>query len=179
MGKFPPGDESYRPKWVHFDSLLFLKDMVKPRGIIKKKNKKHAASQQRERRTSSSSQVSDEQEEYGEEQDSPAINYQSDSEPDISLMDYLDQNASSTSSKRKNYTEDSSNSNFFGSVKKPKRSLVGGTTEDEDVESLFFFKSLLPHVRKIPENKILSFRNRIQEVVEEFAYPRNIDVKLF
>lgn len=40
---------------------------------------------------------------------------------------------------------------------------------DEDDHSSFF-KSLLPHVRKIPPNKILSFRGRIQQIVDEYAY---------
>ncbi|KAF5272482.1 hypothetical protein FQR65_LT17392 [Abscondita terminalis] len=33
-----------------------------------------------------------------------------------------------------------------------------------------FFNSLLPHVRKIPPNKILSFRGRVQQIVDEYAY---------
>jgi hypothetical protein len=28
-----PGGESYEPKWPHYRSLLFLKDIVKPRGL--------------------------------------------------------------------------------------------------------------------------------------------------
>lgn len=40
--------------------------------------------------------------------------------------------------------------------------------EDED---WMFFKSLLTHVRKIPDPKKMAFRNRIQEAVEQFAYP--------
>lgn len=41
---------------------------------------------------------------------------------------------------------------------------------DIDDEDLFFFKSLLPHVRKIPGLKKLAFRNCIQKLVEQFAY---------
>jgi hypothetical protein len=33
-----------------------------------------------------------------------------------------------------------------------------------------FFRSLLPHVNNIPANMKLRFRNRIQQVVDEFAY---------
>ena len=39
--------------------------------------------------------------------------------------------------------------------------------ENEDL----FFRSLLPHVSNIPANMKLRFRNRIQQVVDEFAYP--------
>ena len=38
-------------------------------------------------------------------------------------------------------------------------------------EDLLFFRSLEPHVNNIPANMKLCFRNRIQEVVDEFAYP--------
>jgi hypothetical protein len=38
-------------------------------------------------------------------------------------------------------------------------------------EDLLFFLSLLPHVKNIPANMNLRFRNRIQQVVDEFAYP--------
>lgn len=44
--------------------------------------------------------------------------------------------------------------------------------EDED-EHLHFFKSIIPHVRKIPEPKLLTFRGRMQSIVEEFAYGPN------
>jgi hypothetical protein len=38
-------------------------------------------------------------------------------------------------------------------------------------EDLLFFRSLLPHVSIIPANMKLRFRNRIQQVVDKFAYP--------
>lgn len=41
--------------------------------------------------------------------------------------------------------------------------------EEED-EHYLFFKSILPHMRKIPESKLLSFRGRVQCLVEEYAY---------
>jgi len=38
-------------------------------------------------------------------------------------------------------------------------------------EELLFFRSLLPHVNNIPANMKLRFRNLIQQVVDELAYP--------
>jgi len=38
-------------------------------------------------------------------------------------------------------------------------------------EDLLFFRSLMPHVNHIPANMKSRFRNRIQQVVEGFAYP--------
>lgn len=50
--------------------------------------------------------------------------------------------------------------------------------EDKDAEDehLLFFKALLPHVHKIRPENVLQFRGRIQEVVQEFAYPINYSV---
>ena len=44
------------------------------------------------------------------------------------------------------------------------------TEADREDADLMFFKTLLPHVRKIPEHIKLRFQSRIQSVVEEFAY---------
>jgi hypothetical protein len=38
-------------------------------------------------------------------------------------------------------------------------------------EDLLFSRSLLPHVKNIPAHMKIRFRNRIQQVVDEFAYP--------
>jgi hypothetical protein len=38
-------------------------------------------------------------------------------------------------------------------------------------EDLLFFRSLLHHVNNIPAHMKLRFRNRIQQIVNEFAYP--------
>lgn len=143
--------------------------MVKPRELIKKP--KHVV--RRRRKQSSASGDAD-------DRDDDTSDADSESEHDMSLLELLEQGANSTgtSSKRKSYKDD--NGHSFGSAKKMKHPLNVVAHEDEDDENLFFFKSLLPHVRKISENKVLSFRNRIQEVVEEFAYRSEIDdVKLF
>lgn len=42
--------------------------------------------------------------------------------------------------------------------------------EDDDEHSLFF-KTLLPHVRKIKPEQILTFRGMVQNLVQDFAYP--------
>lgn len=41
---------------------------------------------------------------------------------------------------------------------------------DQEDEDLMFLKTLLPHMRKIPQHMKLRFHSRIQSVVEEFAY---------
>ncbi|GFN80137.1 transcription factor adf-1 [Plakobranchus ocellatus] len=41
---------------------------------------------------------------------------------------------------------------------------------DREDEDLMFLKTLLPHIRKIPQHMKLRFQSRILSVVEEFAY---------
>ncbi|GFO06584.1 transcription factor adf-1 [Plakobranchus ocellatus] len=41
---------------------------------------------------------------------------------------------------------------------------------DREDEDRMFLKTLLPHIRKIPQHMKLRFHSRIQSVVEEFAY---------
>lgn len=40
-------------------------------------------------------------------------------------------------------------------------------TQDDD---LLFLKSLLPYIKKIPEERKMSFRSRVQLLVDEFTY---------
>lgn len=53
----------------------------------------------------------------------------------------------------------------------------GNKVEKEpDDEHSLYFKTLLPHVRKISPEHILPFRASIQEVVQQFAYPMSYSV---
>lgn len=46
--------------------------------------------------------------------------------------------------------------------------------DKDDDEDLMFFKSLLPHVRKIPATQKLVMRGRIQDIVQQYAYQGSI-----
>jgi hypothetical protein len=58
-------------------------------------------------------------------------------------------------------------------IEKQKAIFLGEAVKNRQPENedLLFFRSLLPHVSNIPANMKLCFRNRIQQVVDEFAYP--------
>lgn len=43
--------------------------------------------------------------------------------------------------------------------------------ESEDLD-LMFYKCLLPHIREIPKNLKLEYQNRVQSLVQEYAYQR-------
>ena len=42
--------------------------------------------------------------------------------------------------------------------------------DDAKDDDLLFFKSLLPYIKKIPDKRKMSFRSRVQMLVEEYAY---------
>ena len=46
-----------------------------------------------------------------------------------------------------------------------------GRTADND--DMLFFRSLLPHVSNIPQDMKMRFRNKVQLLVDEFAYGSN------
>lgn len=48
---------------------------------------------------------------------------------------------------------------------------ISRNQEKEDDEDLMFFKSLLPHVKRILAVQKLTFRRHLQELVQQFAYP--------
>lgn len=43
-------------------------------------------------------------------------------------------------------------------------------SQNEDDNNLLFLKSLLPHIRKIPQERLLSFRNDFQKQVDDYTY---------
>ena len=63
------------------------------------------------------------------------------------------------------------NETIIGIEKQKAKFLEEAIKNRRPENDLLFFHSLLPHVNNIPANMKLSFRNRIQKVVDEFAYP--------
>lgn len=102
---------SYETRWPHYNSLLFLKDVIKVRNPLRKSKSLN--------RASSLSNTSEDDEEL--------------------------------EVKRKRFS-------------RPKAKTA------EDDEHTLFLKSLLPHIRKIPPERLLSFRNDIQRTVDIYAY---------
>ncbi|XP_049764459.1 uncharacterized protein LOC126092775 [Schistocerca cancellata] len=59
----------------------------------------------------------------------------------------------------------------YSLAKSHKKSHTDDLDDDGDDCDELFLKSLMIHIKKIPDCKKLLFRNRINEVVQEFAYP--------
>ncbi|XP_064116843.1 uncharacterized protein LOC135222639 [Macrobrachium nipponense] len=159
LRKYPPGDaaagDSQTPKWRYFKSLMFLKDFVKGRPATGNSS------------DVPSSEGQSDDVELGEEGMVTSPMHIRD--PLIDVRTEISANNRST----KYLRTDDLRQGIFDSERQKLQYLLErssrkrGREEDED---LLFFKSLLPHVKKIPDSKKLAFRNRIHEVVEEFVY---------
>ncbi|RVE41566.1 hypothetical protein evm_013783 [Chilo suppressalis] len=141
---------SYTPKWPPFKSLHFLK------GVIPRRDRKRKVRR-------SSSNTSDDQND--EQSDMAAMSYQEDESHDP-FEDEVDVKPS-----RKKLIFASSNNAITYQEERPK--------EEDDNEHMYFFKSLLPHVREIPRRRLLAFRSCIQAIVEDFAYSTDANSSRF
>lgn len=183
LGKLPPpssGDASgaVTPKWMYFSQLLFLKDTVKPRistrdltmdqdSIVNEDGLDEIQSYlQLDMQHANNFVESDETNEIN-------TNIESKHE-DHSVLSSLHsiQCSPTCPAKRRRGQIDIFNEAILDIEKKKLEYLQSNSKTDNSKEDdhLFFFKSLLPHVRKIPESQILPFRNRVQELVDQFAY---------
>ncbi|CAH1986672.1 unnamed protein product [Acanthoscelides obtectus] len=158
-GKIPAprsGDEastSYEPKWPYYYSLMFLKDIVKARnssGNLTKSLKRASSSRSVEQTNNSD--------------DSKDI--------DTSTHHALEENSNDTNSVPRNKTKTTNpfNQSMLDIERKKLEYLEQKARKLEDDEHLLFLKSLLPHIRKIPQERLLSFRNDIQRTVDIYAY---------
>ncbi|CAF4891549.1 unnamed protein product [Pieris macdunnoughi] len=176
LGKISPsrsGDEATTvyPKWPYFKPLLFLKPMVKARLTT--------GSLTRQRSHSNSAVSLDSETEYTQ----TTNDHDCSLSPGPSNMEDTDASDQPTVSPAMPVSKIA--------LKRPKRTINDklldienqklkflqdkeksrqNRTTDADNEHILFFKSLIPHIEKIPQHMLLSFRNRIQSVVDEFAY---------
>ena len=80
------------------------------------------------------------------------------------------------SSKRKRQCQDEDYYSRLCSIEEKKLEImldriIGKKSDaDREDEDLMFLKTLLPHIRKIPQHMKLRFQSRMQNVVEKFAY---------
>lgn len=163
LGKIPTaysGDagNAYTSKWPFFKSLLFLKDIATPRcstGNLTLNN------QEKTNTIPYGDQIEIEDMEDIVNED----NYQV-SEP---LSPESSRCSLGMRKKRRHLT---TFNEAMLAIEQEKHYLKQSTneTKEGDDEHLLFFKSLLPHVCRIPQHIQLTLRNRIHEVVEQFAY---------
>mgnify|MGYP000701668958 CR=1 FL=1 len=171
---------TYTSKWPYFNLMLFLKDVVRPRsssGNLSKASIPHDVNKLDDTQfttldpadpsTATPPPLSPQQEtseNYGQENQTPPA-----------------QECSYIQTKKKRQRPTQTFNEALLEIERKKLEYITEKSEhkrqkeneSEDDEHLHFFKSLLPHVRKIPQSKQLSFRNRVQELVEQYAYQQH------
>ncbi|CAH0554800.1 unnamed protein product [Brassicogethes aeneus] len=125
-------------KWEHFNSLLFLKDVVKQPKNTENQDKNY---------------IDDEQYE-------PYLETEDDAKNDFDEPEYVQAENFKNDIDYSDYEMDPDS--LADSVYKKRRF--------EENEDELFFKSLLPHCKRIPDHTKLLFRNKVMLLVNEFAY---------
>lgn len=186
------GGEIQASKWLHFKSLYFLRNIIKCRASCGNLSRSVTGKDQE---TSDNYKIifsildgSDEKENeiVGDEQidvgdkDFEEESVLAVSQPDPSTLQDMLTNSASPSpvpkmQKMKRMRRDDYTASMI-EIEKKKLDILERKNENKALnedEDLLFFKSILPHVKKICPNRKLAFRGKIQEVVQEFAYPMN------
>ncbi|GFO30196.1 transcription factor adf-1 [Plakobranchus ocellatus] len=195
------GDNCPQPKWAYYKQLLFLKDVVTPRassGSLRSFMATSPAETVAEENTVISvetdvasepvySEVSQEAspeawntfEQIVDSRDTSVGSESQETEEGLGRRNFaagssVAQSTPSRPRKRKQPGQE----DYFQTLIELEKQKVGFLNEKQskkiqegDDADLMFFKSLLPHVKRIPPYKKLRFQSRIQAVVEEFAYP--------
>lgn len=167
------------PKWPYFKRMLFLKDIVTPRASssnLKPKAPTVTDDGEVEREHDISLFVD------GQETNGIDLNVAEKETPNKNVTDTqsaeFHQPASPTASqhrkrKRVMATNTLYNEKILQLEQQKINTIQSAFQREPDNDDIMFFKSLLPFVSKIPTEQKLSFRTRIQQVVEEFAFPRS------
>jgi hypothetical protein len=172
-----PGGESYESKWPHYGSLLFLKDVVKPRASSSNLKSDKRPPIPSDDKTDDSLQRGDsgEPEAYNDNED---LSFMQSGKRDENQDDgeVMSQDRSVLLDNLRKRKRDGVNAKYNETIieiEKQKVELLEEAIKNSQPENedLLFFRSLLPHVNNIPAYMKLRFRNRIQQVVDEFAYP--------
>lgn len=163
------GDGPCVSKWPYFKSLLFLRDIVRARassgnctnqkleidGVIKAESEICDGGQAEEVETEDEESIRDNQ---------GSVNINAASETLLTPGQKRKRDTSSWSDRMLRIEEQKLE---YLLEKKSKKM-------DASERMLYFLKSLMPHIEKIPENRELAFRRRVEWLVDEFAY----DIKL-
>ena len=181
-----PAGESYESKWPHYRSLLFLKDIVKPRASSSNlKLDKSAPLPSNPIPLSDKTADSVQRGDSGDHDDcGDSLAFNESSPGDLRFTHDENQDDGEVNSQERSLVQDSPrkrkrnvvNAKYnetIIAIEKQKAKFLEEAMKNRQPENedLLFFRSLLPHVSKIPANMKLRFRNRIQQVVDEFAYP--------
>lgn len=157
--------ESSTSKWPYFETLMFLKDIVRPRLPLRYLKKMGSQGNMTEEDNIYTDTDKAQENEDDLKDLSPSITQNDPVSPS--------QSQESISQKRLQDHDNAKNNGKISEIKTKKTKLLedASKTHKPDSDDFIFFQSLLPYVEKIPPNLKLKFRNQIQQVVDEFAFP--------
>ncbi|XP_044749765.1 uncharacterized protein LOC123310363 [Coccinella septempunctata] len=172
-------DTTIEPKWPHFKGMLFLKDVIKPRASSSNLKKTLSAIENREEDTQA-----EENNEFDfqlpEDLDiNDSGRGQENSTDNVGEVQPTEENepaqpSASLQKKRKRVLANSAYNEKILQLEQQKLDTIQNAFQRQpENDDLMFLKSLLPFISKIPQEKKLRFRSRIQQVVDEFAFAEN------
>lgn len=170
----------YKGQWKHFQSLLFLKDQFAPRSHggnfnIDEDDSNTCSSQ----KSPDEEDITDTQEstvEQVDEEEIAGVSTLHSTTPSTSRPSSTSENRD-TSTKKKRSSRDNVGLELLDIEKRKMQYLqekLKKKTDEEEDEDLAFFKSLLPHVKKLSAYDKMSYRMQILRTTQEFLKPTNI-----
>lgn len=166
------GGEISKSKWQFFEHLLFLKDIVQCRQSSGNLSQPVTQYSESVLSTSETQELFEEPMQAAEEE--RIIESNEDVEnTDVPPTPYHPTQGSS----RKRAKPDDFNKSILHLEKRKVDLLatkVQNRNSSDENEHILFFKSLLPHVKKICPERILEFRTSVQQIVQQYAYNQPI-----
>ena len=218
-GKGEAERDNSQPRWIYFQQLLFLKDVVTPRGLFKSSRRKETESSQRvalppnedeyessteqtdlaavKQETSSVHEAEDQRTQGLEnsDRDHPEEDDEAETSERPIRTTGLGREGFSTKTaslgetptrlhprekRKRKFGGQDANSSYSGDLDqlapqpKSQRHCYSERQAMEMTESgdmdLMFLRTLLPHIRLIPQHKKLRFQSKLLALVERFAY---------
>ncbi|XP_045123377.1 uncharacterized protein LOC123511495 [Portunus trituberculatus] len=187
LGKIPPGrsgdvaGDAPTSKWQYFELLLFLKDVVKARastGNLSGVLTSHAVVTSLPKSPQVRYQMATVEPTLGTEEGASSSHTKDIHERKDEVREKQWFTSPATRRKKKGASKRSKTDDYNHSILdieqqriKYLKEKINHKEDKEDDEDQMFFKSLLPHVKRIPAVQKLTFRSRLQELVQQFAYP--------
>lgn len=177
LGKIPPlrsgdcGDSGTMSKWPYFRALMFLKDIVTARQSSGNLCTIASTTIEPGETSVPASETQSTSEQGGNvelETEGCTETFGDGTSGTSSIT--LPTTSTTPAGKRKRVSTENFNECILNLEKQKVQYLQEKAARQHDDEDLQFFKSLLPHVRRIPDVHKLSFRNKVQELVQTFAY---------
>ncbi|KAG5900584.1 hypothetical protein JTB14_022887, partial [Gonioctena quinquepunctata] len=169
-----PADESNIPKWPYFKSMVFLKDIVKPRPSSSNliANKPPFTHDETSENTDTDDNGESNTTPNRLQEEDENLEFEANSQS-VSPTFTPTPSQRTVFQKRQRCQDNAKHNGTIIEIEKKKAKVSEDVFNNRQADSddLLFFRSLLPYVEKIPPHLKLKFRTRILQVVDDFAFP--------